>query len=350
IGGPVGHSLSLGCGPRGGALAGGCRAAHELGAGAHRRSRLRAGRGAAALPPRARVPYAWRSDRTPGRLGVEGGWAHPPRPPRRTRHRRCARHHRSHPRPRARPPFAGGARGLRAHSPAYCRPAPRLGQERMGPDRDRSSWRGRDASRGVPDGHAPRDGSHLPDPQPDGATARGAGPGSDPGGRSRRKRKSGRSEGRSLQYWMVVTSPDNFRKTRELGFTIQGLKSRHRRRVETMRVGDRVLYYVTGRMAFAATVTVASPMYEDHTPTWRTARRDEDYPWRVHIRPDLILEDPDWVPAKELAYRLDYVRKWPPEHWTLAFQGHIHALPRTDFGIVEDEIARSARQKRSLAG
>jgi predicted RNA-binding protein len=169
-------------------------------------------------------------------------------------------------------------------------------------------------------------------------------------GRSKRKRKSGRSEGRSSQYWMVVSSPDNFRKTRELGFTIQGLKSRHRRRVETMRVGDRVLYYVTGRMAFAATVTVASPMYEDHTPIWRSARRDEDYPWRVHIRADVLLEDTDWIPAKELAYRLDYVRKWPPEHWTLAFQGHIHALPRNDFAIVEDEISRSSRRRRPLAG
>jgi len=138
--------------------------------------------------------------------------------------------------------------------------------------------------------------------------------------RSKRKRKSGRSEGRSSQYWMIVSSPDNFRKTRELGYTIQGLKSRHRRRVETMRVGDRLLYYITGRMAFAATVTVASPMYEDHTPIWRSARR------------------------------LDYVRKWPPEHWTLAFQGHIHALPRNDFAIVEDEIARSSRRRKPLAG
>ena len=169
-------------------------------------------------------------------------------------------------------------------------------------------------------------------------------------GRSKRKRKSGRSEGRSSQFWMIVSSPDNFRKTRELGYTIQGLKSRHRRRVETMRVGDRLLYYVTGRMAFAATVTVASPMYEDHTPLWRSARRDEDYPWRVHIRPDIILDDVDWIPAKELAYRLDYVRKWPPEHWTLAFQGHIHALPRNDFAIVEDEVARSSRRRKPLAG
>jgi predicted RNA-binding protein len=165
----------------------------------------------------------------------------------------------------------------------------------------------------------------------------------------RRKRKSG-GAARAAQYWMIVSSPDNFRKTREHAFSIQGLKSRHRRRVEAMRVGDRILYYVTGRMAFAATVTVASPMYEDHTPIWRSARRDEDYPWRVHIRPDIVLEEIDWMPAKEIAYRLDYVRKWPPEHWTLAFQGHIHALPRTDFAIVEDEIERSARKRKALAG
>jgi EVE domain-containing protein len=166
--------------------------------------------------------------------------------------------------------------------------------------------------------------------------------------RGRRKRKAG--GGRAAQYWMIVSSPENFRKTREHGFSIQGLKSRHRRRVETMRVGDRVLYYVTGRMGFAATVTVASPMYEDHTPIWRSARRDEDYPWRVHIRADAVLEESDWVPAKEIAYRLDYVRKWPPEHWTLAFQGHIHALPRTDFAIIEDEIVRSSRRRKPLAG
>ena len=181
----------------------------------------------------------------------------------------------------------------------------------------------------------------APEPEPGGPPARSG---------RRRKRKSGKGEGRSAQYWMVVSSPDNFRKTREHGFTIQGLKSRHRRRVEAMRPGDRLLYYVTGRMGFGATVTVASPMYEDHTPIWRSARRDEDYPWRVHIRPDMVLDDADLVPAKELAYRLDYVRKWPPEHWTLAFQGHIHMLNRNDFAIVEDAVARNANRQRNLAG
>src|SRR5258706_7024530 len=202
----------------------------------------------------------------------------------------------------------------------------------MGENAERSAGRVVHAARGLPSGHAARDATHRQDPQPDRAAPRTGGPrpagaaGCDAmtdeeptaeatpaegtpaegtpaadrpqkSGRSRRKRKSGRTEGRALQYWMVVSSPDNFRKTRELGFTIQGLKSRHRRRVETMRVGDRLLYYVTGRMSFAATVTVASPMYEDHTPTWRSARRDEDYPLRVHLRPDHVLDDTNWIPT-----------------------------------------------------
>ena len=162
----------------------------------------------------------------------------------------------------------------------------------------------------------------------------------------RRRKKSG-GQGRTSQCWMIVSSPENLRKTREHGFSIQGVKSRHRRRAESIRPGDRILFYVTGRMAFAATVTVTSNVYEDHSPVWRSARRDEDYPWRVHIRPDLVPDEADWVPAKALAYRLDYVRKWPPENWTLAFQGHLHQLPQKDFSLVEDELARLARARRT---
>ena len=145
---------------------------------------------------------------------------------------------------------------------------------------------------------------------------------------------------------MIVSSPENFRKTREQGFTLQGIKSRHRKRAEAMRPGDRVLFYVTGQMAFAATCTLASGMFEDHSHIWRTSRREEDYPWRVRMRPDHLLDELEWLPAKALAYRLEYVRKWPPEHWTLAFQGHVHQLPQKDFKLIEDEIRRIAGQRR----
>jgi predicted RNA-binding protein len=148
---------------------------------------------------------------------------------------------------------------------------------------------------------------------------------------------------------MLVISPENYRKTQERGFTLQGIRSRHRRRAESMHEGDKLLYYVSGRMAFAATTTLTSSMYEDHSLIWRSARRDEDYPWRFKARPDQVLEEHEWLPARELAYRMEYVRKWPPEHWALAFQGHIHQLPQKDFKLVETELKRTART-RSVMG
>ena len=162
-----------------------------------------------------------------------------------------------------------------------------------------------------------------------------------------RKKRSGRTA-RSAQYWMIVSSLENYRKTQERGHLLQGIKTRHRKRAEMMKVGDRLLFYVTGRMAFVATCTLTSAMFEEHSHVWRSTRRDEDYPWRVRIRPEVVLEEQEWLPAKELAYRLEYVRKWPPEHWTLAFQGHVHQLPQKDFKLIEDEIRR-LEQARPVA-
>ena len=173
-------------------------------------------------------------------------------------------------------------------------------------------------------------------------------PGGSPGQRRRRRRGGGGGQPKApSSYWMVVTSPDNFRKTRELGFSVQGVKRRHRRRMDSVKPGDRVLYYVTGRMSFAGTATVTSPVFEDHTPVWRTARREEDYPWRVHIRADRVLEEGEWIAARDVAFRLEYVRKWPPEHWTLAFQGNLHQLPRVDFQLIEHEIERHRRRTQT---
>jgi hypothetical protein len=148
---------------------------------------------------------------------------------------------------------------------------------------------------------------------------------------------------------MVVTTLENLRKTRERGYTLLGVRSRHRRRAETMREGDRVLYYVTGKMAFAGTCTLTSGMFEEHSPLWRSPRREEDHPWRFRSRPEVVLEEPEWVPARDIAYRMEYVRKWPPEHWALAFQGHVHQLPQKDFRLVEQELRRT-ELSRTAAG
>ena len=144
-------------------------------------------------------------------------------------------------------------------------------------------------------------------------------------------------------YWCLVTSPGNIAKTRELGFTVQGIKKGHRKKAEKMQPGDRVLLYATGMQAFAFTATITSLYYEDHSPIWTSDKPGEDYPFRFSIKPDVVLDEEDYIPARLLIEQMEYARKWPLQHWRLAFQGNVHVLPEKDFALIEQTMAQVAR-------
>lgn len=143
-------------------------------------------------------------------------------------------------------------------------------------------------------------------------------------------------------HWMIVMSPENFETTRERGFDLVGLKSRHRKKAERMALGDRVLFYVTGSQVFPLTATVTSTFFEDHTPIWTsTERRPDVAPWRVQIRPDVVLNWYEYLDARQISPRMLYVKRWAPEDWPLAFQGQIHLLSSQDFALIEHEMRRT---------
>jgi len=144
-------------------------------------------------------------------------------------------------------------------------------------------------------------------------------------------------------YWCLVTSPDNIAKTRALGFTLQGIKKAHRKKAEKMQPGDRIVLYATGRQAFAFTATITSPYFEDHAPIWTSDKAGEDYPFRFEITPNVVLDEEDFVPAALLVEQMEYARKWPPQHWRLAFQGNVHPLPEHDFTLIEEMMAEAAK-------
>lgn len=150
---------------------------------------------------------------------------------------------------------------------------------------------------------------------------------------------------RTPRYWILVGSPGNFEKTAELGFSIQGMKSRHRKKAERMGPGDKIAYYVTGRKAFAGISTIESPYFESRERIWLSGdptKAAEDYPFRVRISPDIILPDADFVAAEGIARRMTYTKKWPEKNWTLAFQGNVHEIDEDDFQIIRDAIAAHA--------
>lgn len=143
-------------------------------------------------------------------------------------------------------------------------------------------------------------------------------------------------------YWILVGSPGIFAKTKELGFTVQGIKSRHRKKAERMKPGDKAVYYITGVKAFAGIVTITSEYFESHERIWTSAdpkKAAEDYPFRVHIEPFIILEEADYIEAEPIARQMAYVAKWPAANWTLAFQGNVHEISEADFQLIENAVA-----------
>jgi hypothetical protein len=145
--------------------------------------------------------------------------------------------------------------------------------------------------------------------------------------------------------WIIVGSPDNYAATRAQGFTVQGIKSRHRKKAEAMRPGDRIVWYITGHKAFAGYATITSEYFEDHTPIWksRDPKKDaEDYPFRVNISPVVTLDESELIPAEPIARQMTYVSKWPAANWTLAFQGNVHKIDDTDFALIETALNEAA--------
>ncbi|PSO51678.1 MAG: EVE domain-containing protein [Actinobacteria bacterium QS_5_72_10] len=145
-----------------------------------------------------------------------------------------------------------------------------------------------------------------------------------------------------MAVWCITMTPDNFAKTAELGWRVQGLKSRREKTARRIQPSDKLVFYISKAQAFGATVEVASDMFEDHELIW-TSTPDEDYPWRFEIVPEVVVEDSQaWVPAEDLYDDLAFVKKWPREHWKLAFQGNVREWPWEDYEVVTAALQQAA--------
>jgi hypothetical protein len=142
--------------------------------------------------------------------------------------------------------------------------------------------------------------------------------------------------------WILTGSLENFRVNARRGFDLIGFKEGRRRQAEEFEPGDEVVFYVTGVQGFGAIARVRSHMFEDRTPIWPAGPKREAYPWRVEAEPVVVLDEREFVPAGELAEDLEHVRKWPAEHWQLAFQGQLRTIGELDAGVLRARIGAAA--------
>jgi predicted RNA-binding protein len=144
--------------------------------------------------------------------------------------------------------------------------------------------------------------------------------------------------------WIVVGGPEIFAKTKELGFTRHGFKSTRRGMAASVKPGDRMAFYITGRKQFAGTVEITSEMVEERDRVWTSPKKpDELYPYRVGIKPDVILDEDQWLDAEPYHDRFSWTQKWPRKNWTLAYQGNLHHVPAEDFDLLLADVKKAAK-------
>jgi hypothetical protein len=143
--------------------------------------------------------------------------------------------------------------------------------------------------------------------------------------------------------WILTGSPENYAATAAHGFSVIGCKERRRNHALQMAPGDRIVLYLTRVMRFAAAVRITGELYEDRTKIWPGKPGKADpYPWRFEIEPELVLEEADWVSAELLKDGLEHIRKWPAEHWKLAFQGQLRTVSDADAALLMDRMQAAA--------
>lgn len=166
---------------------------------------------------------------------------------------------------------------------------------------------------------------------------------------SHARRYACRVEEGGAKTWILTGSLDNFRATAEHRFRVIGMKERRRRLAEQVEPGDHIVFYVTGVQAFGGLVRVTGEMYEDRAKIWPGKPGKVDpYPWRFETEPVLVLDEEQFVPAETLAAELEHVRKWPLEHWQLAFQGQLRTVSYEDANLIERAM-RDASHYRAPA-
>ena len=140
-----------------------------------------------------------------------------------------------------------------------------------------------------------------------------------------------------MKYWLIVTSPENFRYDREtLKFKVQGLPNHFRKQVQRMEIGDRVAYYIMKLQRFGATATITGEYFNDTSKLW--VDEDEMWPARRHSKPDIVLEDDELIDAKKLVPDLSFIER--KNFWGVYFQGSIKNIPEEDFRLIESEMRK----------
>ena len=132
-----------------------------------------------------------------------------------------------------------------------------------------------------------------------------------------------------MNYWLLVTHPANFEIMKAKN--IAAMKAKRKSYAEKVKVGDKVVFYLTKIGKFGGAAEFKSKFHEEKTKIFPEEKENEVHPWRFDVKFEVKLNEDQYVPAEEFKDKLKYLKKWPAKYWKLGFQGNVHEIPKEDY-------------------
>ncbi|MCA9847432.1 MAG: EVE domain-containing protein [Dehalococcoidia bacterium] len=143
------------------------------------------------------------------------------------------------------------------------------------------------------------------------------------------------------QAWITVGSPENFEVLRKRKFDVTAFKSSRQKQSSEMQPGDRIVFYLTGEVAFGGVVEVTGEAFEDHSDIGLESegKPDEDFPYRIKTKPVVIAKQGKAIDVREITDLLDKTRKFGPKKLGMCFRGNLHKISDADLEVIEGLLA-----------
>ena len=143
-------------------------------------------------------------------------------------------------------------------------------------------------------------------------------------------------------FWLIAQNLNEYEKYKSMNFMVCGWPQRFRKRVQRMEIGDNIVLYNYISRKFMGTIRIESNYYIKNEPYIElNDSQSNNYNYYIKTKPEVVLSDIKAIPADNIAPRLEYLQKWSPERWPLAFFDSLHLLPQQDYRLLESIIKSS---------
>jgi len=143
------------------------------------------------------------------------------------------------------------------------------------------------------------------------------------------------------QAWITVGSPENFEVLRKRKFDVTAFKSSRKKQTGEMQPGDRIVFYLTGKVLFGGVVEVTGESFEDHSDIGLESegKPDEDFPYRIKTKPVVIAKAGNEIDVRDITDLLDKTRNFGPKKLGMCFRGNLHKISDGDLEVIEGLLA-----------